>query len=186
MIPIRSSRRRNAHGTAIICALAATIFMTSFTAAASEPRRLDDVIPTDFVSLTVNQRTRYEYLGEQFRVGGVGGPNDQVLVLRTLVHGQLRPTPGITLGAELQDSRAYVTDDTALSTTVVNAVELLRAYAEFDRDDVAGGQLRLTGGRITMDVGSRRLVARNRYRNTINGFTGIDLEWKSNEDDKTV
>jgi len=109
-----------------------------------------------------------------------------MVALRTLVHGQIRPVEGITLGAELQDSRAYVTDDTALSQTVVNSVELLRAYADFRRDDIMGGTLRLTGGRITMDVGSRRFVARNRYRNTINGFTGLDLEWKGRGEDKTV
>lgn len=175
---------------ALLAALSLTV---SFVATAadepperSEPWRLDDQLGTDMLSLTVNHRTRYEYLSEQFRAVSIGDDDDQVVVLRTLVHGRFMPTPGITFGAEMQDSRAYVTDGTALTTTVVNAVELLRAYAEFDRDDLMGGQLRLTGGRITMDVGSRRFVARNRFRNTINGFTGIDLEWKSGATDKTI
>ncbi len=154
--------------------------------AAAEPWRLDDAIPTDLVSLTVDHRTRYEYLNEQFRVVQVGDADDQVVVLRTLVHGRVMPVEGITIGAEMQDSRAYVTDDTALTTTVVNAVELLRAYADLRSEDLMGGDLRVTGGRITMDVGSRRFVARNRYRNTINGFTGLDVEWQSKGEDKTT
>jgi hypothetical protein len=67
----------------------------------------------------------------------------------------------------------------------VNTAELLRAYVDL-RHDVLGGRLRSTGGRITMDVGSRRFVARNRFRNTINGFTGIDIAWTGGEDGSTV
>ena len=63
----------------------------------------------------------------------------------------------------------------------MNAAELLRAYLEYQGAGPGAGTLRLRGGRITMDVGSRRFVARNRFRNTINGFTGFDAQWSSDE-----
>lgn len=139
-------------------------------------RRIDDLLP-DWVSLTAEHRTRYEFLDDEFRAGTRG--DREILVLRTLLHGRVRLAEGLWLGAELQDSRAEINGDTFLNTTIVNAVELLRAYVEFNRENVLGGTLSAQAGRITMDLGSRRLVARNRYRNTINGFTGIDVTWKS-------
>ena len=145
---------------------------------------IDDLIPTDKLSLSINFRARYEYLSQRFRIGQVG--DDQGVVLRTLVHGRVKPFDWITLGAELQDSRAYLTDDAVLTTTVVNALELLQAYVDVRDDDVFDGSLHATGGRITMDVGSRRFVARNRYRNTINGFTGLDASWTSHARDQTM
>jgi len=155
----------------------------AFGSDAEGPLRLDDAIPSPRISLTANHRSRFEFLSDQFRLGQQG--DDQAFVMRTLLHGTLQPLEGITLGAELQDSRAFTSDGTLLTTTTVNAAELLRAYVDVHHD-LLGGNLRLTGGRITMDVGSRRFVARNRFRNTINGFTGLDAEWRSPGDDRTV
>lgn len=140
-----------------------------------QPWRIDDALP-DWVSVSLQHRTRYEALNEEFRTSARG--DRKILVLRTLIDTRLRLAEGLWLGAEVQDSRAEVNGDTGLNTTIVNAVELLRAYVEVEREDVLGGALSAQAGRITMDLGSRRFVARNRYRNTINGFTGVDLTWK--------
>lgn len=82
-------------------------------------------------------------------------------------------------GSELADSRGYVSDDPALNSSAVNTLELLQAYVALTGTDVIapGDYTDLTFGRLTLDLGSRRLVARNSYRNTINGFTGIDAQW---------
>ena len=149
--------------------------------AEAEPFRLDRALSAPApLDVSFEHRFRYERLNGQFRP--LPQSTDDIVVLRTLVHARLRLSDDWTVGAELQDSRALAEENAGvLNTTVVNAAELLRAYLEFDRDDVAGGNLSLRGGRITMDVGSRRLVARNRYRNTINGFTGIDAEWRRDD-----
>jgi len=82
---------------------------------------------------------------------------------------------------ELEDSRAFATDNTPLETSSVDALELLQAYAGIKRKGLlgSGDSLELQLGRMTMDVGSRRLVARNHYRNTLNAFTGLDATWTS-------
>jgi hypothetical protein len=134
---------------------------------------LNEALLPKGISLTVNHRTRYEFLNDEFRTTRNG--DTDVVVFRTLVHGRVDLPYGLTAGAELQDSRAEQNSDTFLNTTIVNAVELLQGYLEYQRPDTFGGTFKGRGGRITMDVGSRRFVARNRYRNTINGFTGLDL-----------
>ncbi len=139
-----------------------------------ETWRIDDHL-FDRVSLTVNHRVRYEYLNHQFRAGTTG--DTDVIALRTLVNLRVRLWEGVHIGGEFEDSRAEDSGDVLLNTTIVNSAEPLRAYLEVERKDFFGGTLFAQGGRITMDLGSRRLVARNRFRNTINGFTGIDVSW---------
>lgn len=138
--------------------------------------KLDDVIGSDTISLSFEHRSRYEGLSDPFRVANRGKAYTDVFAMRTLLHAKVKLPEGFSVGAELMDSRAFLSSDAVLNTTTVNPAELLQAYVRWD-GDALGGKLRARLGRITMDVGSRRFVARNRYRNTINGFTGIDLDW---------
>ena len=57
----------------------------------------------------------------------------------------------------------------SVSTTEVNAIEPLQAYIATDFSEVVTAK----AGRFVLNLGSRRLVARNNFRNTINGFTGV-------------
>ena len=160
-----------------IAVLAASVSAASKAGADTpEPWRIDSALP-DWLSITAKHRTRYEFLDNEFRAGTQG--DREILVLRTLVHTRLKLHDGLWLGAEVQDSRAEINGDTPLTTGSVNAVELLRAYLEFKHDNVLGGKIAAQAGRLTIDIGSRRFMNRNRYRNTINSFTGIDIDWKS-------
>jgi hypothetical protein len=129
------------------------------------------------LAISIDQRTRYEYLDNQFRAGRPG--SDQILALRTRVQAQLRITNWLSLGGEFQDSRAYLEDaNTQVDTGLVNSAELLQAYLKLSFEGIFGGSNEVTLGRMTMDLGSRRLVARNRFRNTSNAFTGLDWIWR--------
>src|SRR5690606_20230279 len=61
----------------------------------------------------------------------------------------------------------------------VNATEWLQTYLQLSADDLLleGSSPELRLGRQTMDIGSRRLVARNLFRNTLNAFYGAALYW---------
>lgn len=133
----------------------------------------------DWFSLSGHQRTRYEALDGQFRAGRAG--SDQLWAFRTDLTATLRFDP-LEFVAEGMDSRQELADSgTPLDNTTVNAVELLQAHAGLHLDDVfdEGDQAFVLAGRHTMDIGSRRLVARNRFRNTINNFTGVNALWQS-------
>ena len=96
------------------------------------------------------------------------------------MRARFRFSDWLSLEAEFQDSRAYLEDDnTPVGTGLVNTAELLRAYLDLSFDGPFGGAHELQLGRLTMDIGSRRLVARNRFRNTSNAFTGVDWRWRN-------
>lgn len=124
----------------------------------------------DRLSVSGTLRLRYESMDNTFRPADPG--HDELLVSRLLVHAKANGECFYG-GFELQDSRAWLQQDlTPLGTDDVNALEPLQAYLGYRNGDID-----IQAGRITMDVGSRRLVARNRTRNTINGFSGMRIRW---------
>jgi len=137
------------------------------------------VLPV-WLSLSLQQRTRYETLDRQFRSGASG--SDQVLSLRTLAQATVHLHSDWKIQLEFQDSRAERVDSgTAMSTAIVNAAELLEANLQWLQKGLfqEGSRSLLRGGRLTIDIGKRRLVARNRFRNTKNAFTGLDWIWQA-------
>lgn len=124
------------------------------------------------------QRTRYETLDGAFRAGRDGG--DQALALRTSLAADVKFRP-VGLLVEGMDSRQFLSDaGSPVDTTMVDALEVLQAHARWDAGRlIPGGTNTVRVGRETLDLGNRRLVARNAFRNTINSFLGVDWHWQS-------
>ena len=124
-------------------------------------------------------QARYESLDRKLRAGQSG--ENHGFFSRLLLEMTLRDTY-LDVTAELMDSRIYGEPDDASPTTgQVNTAELLQGYfaARFTDAFTPGDSLRVQFGRHTMNIGSRRLAARNVYRNTINAFTGLNAQWTS-------
>lgn len=130
----------------------------------------------DWLRLRLEARARYETLDGQFRANGRGG--DQALAFRTLLLAEAQldamGVPGAAIGIELQDARKELDDSgTPLSTSNVNALDVLQAYARFALPKPAGiREASLTLGRQTMDIGSRRVLERVEMANVIFSYTG--------------
>lgn len=121
-------------------------------------------------------RARVEAIDGQPRA--TGAHSDAALLLRTNIFAEYTTGP-LAIGGELVDSRSYFeAADSSVSTSEVNTLEPLQAYVRY----APAKSARLQVGRFTMDLGSRRLIARNGFRNTINGFTGARLDLGAPDD----
>ena len=145
--------------------------------------RLSSLSPIhDILSFKLDQRTRYEHLSNDFRNGYPG--NIDALLLRTRLwldaHYDI-----FTANFELQDSRVYANSGAPLDTTLVNTFEPIQANIGIRLKDLAasGDKLQISAGLFTMDIGSRRFVARNDFRNATNNFLGAELIYDSAEGD---
>ncbi|MDV5822396.1 alginate export family protein [Sphingobium naphthae] len=163
--------------------MAAGIFLASDLSAADA----EDVLALparapDGLTVQGQVRARAEEIGGQFRPDAA--EEDLMLSLRTTI--QVEYDGGHwQVGGELWDSRAYgESADSSAGTGEVDALALVQAYVGFD----LGGQAdtHVTIGRFTMNLGSRRLVARQSFRNTTNAFTGVNLQWSGPDGDQVA
>lgn len=154
--------------------------MTTAVPAMARPGPLAEALDApDDLSISATVRARAEGIDGQFRPSPASA--DAMISLRTTLAIEYDAGP-VRFGGELWDARAYGEGpNSSITTSDVNTLELVQAYAKVELGDwrkgAKGGHGMLTLGRQTMDVGSRRLVARNRFRQTTNGFTGANLEW---------
>jgi len=121
-------------------------------------------------------RVRHETIDGQARAGF--NSSDELINLRTRIAAEY-DAGVLRFGGELYDSRAYHADaGTPLSTNEVNSLELVQAYvaADFDQPWGPGTKASVQAGRFTLNLGARRLVAADDFRNTTNGYTGIKLD----------
>lgn len=152
----------------------------------AKPWRLQDELT--WVKLSFEQRSRYESLHNQFRYRRQSGQNvhlpdndEDILALRT---SMLLETGNrwISGGLEVLDARHYgAGPDSNLDATMSNAADVLQAYLDLSLGELGSGVHRLRAGRQTIDLGNRRLVARNAFRNTINSFLAVDWLWTTEQ-----
>ncbi|WP_083951334.1 alginate export family protein [Sphingobium abikonense] len=153
--------------TALIAAVAQPAW------AQQPPARAEAPPPDDGLAFSGSIRLRYEAIDGQARSGF--NTSDELVNLRTNILAEYRKGV-VRVGVELFDSRVWGDDaGTPVTTNEVNALEPVQAYvaANFDGAFGRGTKLTLTAGRMMLNLGSRRLVAADDYRNTTNGYTGL-------------
>jgi len=130
-------------------------------------------------SLDGTYSLRHESLHNAYRAGASG--SDQILSSQLLLSLK-GSSEHLFAELEIEDARAWFDDaGTPLGTDDVNTLEPLQAWIGWQQDESY-----IKAGRLTLDIGSRRLVARQRFRNTINAFDGIyskyqrdTLQWQA-------
>ncbi|NGZ94518.1 MAG: hypothetical protein CV089_00030 [Nitrospira sp. WS110] len=144
----------------------------------------------DWLDLAFENRTRFESVDHPWRASqAIGnGQTDAQIALRSRVRIGLGGDGPLRLLFEGQDSRAFLNGDRGdfRDTTAVNEFDVLQLLGSLTVNNVFGTGLRtdIHFGRMTLDFGRRRLIARNDFRNTTNAFDGFhwqiaqDKTWK--------
>ena len=142
-----------------------------------QPFRLNKWLDTPSnLRISGSERIRYEGLDGQFRDSSTRDVEDQVFSRLLLRADYTHEQWGATV--EGIDARAWGTKaDSFANTTTVNTLDVLQANMSWNPGDGHS----VTVGRYTMDIGSRRLSARNRYRNTINSFNGVRWDYQGED-----
>ncbi|HUD95474.1 alginate export family protein [Sphingobium sp.] len=177
MLDLFRATRRSGRRTPFPCARrSAAICLTvlSLSSAQAMAGPLHDALGAP-EELTIKglARSRIEGIDGQFRPNMA--ESDFLWSLKTTLLVDYDGGP-FRVGGEIWDARGYgEKQNSSVGTNEVNALELIQAYVGFDVSLNDKAKAALTAGRFTMDVGSRRLVARQTFRNTTNAFTGANL-----------
>jgi hypothetical protein len=120
--------------------------------------------------------SRWRYESRQNDYSSPALDSDDALVSRSLLYIGLKEViDPLRFAFELQDARRFLSDR-APDPRVSDYIEPIQALAQlYFPQTLAEMPLRLSFGRMTLDAVDRRLITRNRNRNTINTFDGLRL-----------
>ncbi len=129
----------------------------------------------EWIDLGLEHRTRFEVYDHPWRSSQPLGRTDPQIQQRSRVRF------GLNGGAfnflfEGQDSRVHLDDPGDFVTTgIENEMDILQLLVSVTAKNVMGTGLRtdLHFGRLTLDFGSRRFIARNDFLNSTNAFDGV-------------
>ena len=130
---------------------------------------------------SLEQRTRYESFDTPWQKGQSGGQDQIPLQTVLWLEGHF---DGYRAGFEFWDARQFGAEPNwPMNNTMVNVGNFAQLYGAWSTTRLADSSLGLEAkaGRMTLDLGSRRLIARNIYRNTTNAFTGLQLRLRDPE-----
>jgi len=148
--------------------------------AAAAPFTLHSAVGApDDLKLSGSVRMRYENVSGQTRPGV--DDDTHLYSVRTTLFAEYTRGP-VRIGAEIYDSRAYGgKPGSGLTTGEVNVLEPVQAYVALDLKAPfgPGSSASVQVGRMMLNLGSRRLVAADDYRNTTQGSTGVRLDAKT-------
>lgn len=140
----------------------------------------------DWIDLGLEQRTRFESYDHPWRSSqAIGnGRTDAQILMRSRLRFELGGNGPLRFFFEGQDARGFLNGSPGAfrDNTTVNEFDILQVFGSLTLKNVMGTGLRTDFhfGRMTMDVGNRRLIGRNDFRNTTNSFDGFD--WQISQD----
>ena len=174
---MRSHRLFSGPALVHLSLIASCLVVPSSAAAQSSDNPLHEAIGApDDLTITASIRPRIEAISGQFRPAAAG--DDALLSIRTTLGVDYHPGD-FFVGGEIWDVRGYLgSDRSSTRTGEINALEPIQAYVGVRLGEIlgAGSSGRITAGRFTQDLGARRFMARQRFRNTTNSFTGVKLD----------
>jgi Alginate export len=159
--PVRS------HVRACLAVLSAGLLLVSLEGVSAEAKT------SAAFALSGEQRSRYETTDEDYRADSNAG-NHGVALRTTVAFRYERERFGAH--AELMDARIVLNRSVPLNRTMVNTLEPIQAYLFWSPGVNPERVDEFRIGRMTMDLGKRRVIARSAFRNDVNSFTGIDWE----------
>lgn len=142
-----------------------------------------DAKDVNWLDFGIEQRTRWEYRDDNYRQAEL--THDDEFLMRTRLYLGVREIlDPFRFAIEFQDSREFGSDFPETDRDV-DENDILQAFGELFFEDALGDgrPLRLQAGRMSFDYIDRKLVARNRWRNTTNSFDGFRMQLGQQDND---